>query len=121
MIKSILAAAASITMSVAPAFANEPTKVFSGSYPYTTVPPSLAVAYNNVSSPILCRIKARAKLFELAARDMSRQDSNAQWANVGNMRVVVWCTSATNQAITAVSGYSLVSVEELLEAVRTAF
>jgi len=118
MIKSILTAAAAVTMSVAPALANETVK---GSYPYTTVPPSLAVAYDNVSSPILCRSKARSKFFELAARDMSREDSNTQWATVGNMKVVVWCVPATNQAITAVSGYSVVSVNELLDVVRTAF
>ena len=106
---------------VAPAFASEPPKVFSGSYPYTTVPPSMAVAYDNVSSPILCRSKARSKFFELAARDMSREDSNTQWATVGNMKVVVWCVPATNQAIIAVSGYSVVSVNELRDVVRTAF
>ena len=121
MIKSILTAAATVAMSVAPAFASEPPKVFSGSYPYTTVPPSIGVAYDTVSSPILCRSKARSKFFELAARDMSREDSNTQWATVGNMKVVVWCVPATNQAITAVSGYSVVSVNELIDVVRTAF
>ena len=121
MIKSILTAAAAVTMSVAPAFASEPPKVFSGSYPYTTVPPSMVMVYDYVSSPILCRSRARAKFFELAARDMAAPDSNAQWATVGNMKVIVWCVPATNQAITAVSGYSLVSVSELLDIVRTAF
>jgi hypothetical protein len=82
-------------------------------------PPSLALGYDNVTSNIACRNKARSKFFELGARDMSPPESNAQWATVGNMRAVAWCRE--NHVVIGVSGHSYNSVNELRDLIRKAF
>ena len=82
-------------------------------------PPSMSLAAVNIANNISCRSKARAKYFELNARDMSNETSNGQWATVGNMQAVVWCRD--NQAVIAVSGSSYNSVTELRDEIQKAF
>jgi hypothetical protein len=82
-------------------------------------PPSLALGYDPIPNNITCRSKARAKFFELGARDMSSQESNSQWATVNNMRAIVWCRE--NHAIVGVTGHSYNSVQELRDEIRKAF
>lgn len=100
--------------SVAAAFV-APTLAFSP----PSSPPSMSLAAVNIANNISCRSKARAKYFELNARDMSNETSNGQWATVGNMQAVVWCRD--NQAVIAVAGSSYNSVTELRDEIQKAF
>jgi hypothetical protein len=81
--------------------------------------PSLTLGYDTVTNNIVCRTRARSKFLELGAVGMSSPDSNAQWAIVGNMRVVAWCRDT--HVIVGVSGYSASSVEELRDQIRKAY
>jgi len=138
MIKSMLIAAAVAVPSnplCAPILAEEitspktnstPAAVFSAapaaasfSTNNNSVPPSLALAAVNVANNIACRSKARAKYFELGARDMSNDTSNGQWGIVGTMQAVVWCRD--NHAVIAVAGNSYNSVSELRDEIQKAF
>ena len=82
-------------------------------------PPAMSLYAVNIANNIACRNKARSKYFELGARDMSRDDSNAQWGTVGSMQALVWCRDT--QAIIAVSGVNYESVRELREEIQKAF
>jgi hypothetical protein len=84
-----------------------------------TTPPALTLYAISSTSNISCRSKARSKYFELGARDMSKDDSNAQWATVGTMQAVVWCRDT--QAIIAVAGSNQTSVVELRDEIAKAF
>ena len=85
----------------------------------SSTPPSMALGSAGVANNIACRSKARTKLFELGARDMSDSNINSQWAIVGNMRVLVWCRET--QAITSVAGSNYDSVKELRDELQKAF
>jgi len=129
MIKTILTATA-VALTSTPVFADSITAPtasptvksssfgFSSSAPADIVP-SLSLAAVNINNNISCRARARAKYFELGARDMSRDDSNAQWGTVGNMQAVVWCRDT--QAVIAVTGASFNSVTELRDEIRKVF
>ena len=83
-------------------------------------PPTMALYATGVANNIACRNAARAKLFELGARNMSSSDSNSQWGVIGtNMKAVVWCRET--QAIIAVSGYNYNSVSEARDELAKAF
>jgi len=81
--------------------------------------PVISAAVTTISSNVACRNKARSKYFELGARDMSNDTSNAQWATVGNMQAVVWCRDT--QAVIAVAGGSFNAVGELRDEISKAF
>ena len=97
------------------------TAAFGGmsSFSNTNTPPAMSLYAVNIANNIACRNKARSKYFELNARDMSRDDSNAQWGTVGSMQALVWCRDT--QAIIAVSGVNYESVRELREEIQKAF
>ncbi len=84
-----------------------------------SVPPSLALASVNIANNIACRARARAKYFELGARDMSNDTSNGQWGIIGTMQAVVWCRDS--QAVIAVAGNNYNSVSELRDEIQKAF
>ncbi len=90
-----------------------------GSFGGGNTPPAISLYAVNISNNISCRSKARSKYFELNARDMSKDDSNAQWGTVGTMQAVVWCRDS--QAIIAVAGDSYSSVKELRDEIVKAF
>lgn len=81
--------------------------------------PSLTASVVNISNNISCRSKARAKYFELGARDMSNSEDNGQWGTVGNMQALVWCRDT--QAIIVVGGQSTNSINELRDEIKKAF
>jgi hypothetical protein len=85
----------------------------------SAVPPAMALSAVDVTTNIACRSKARAKYFELGARDMSKDDSNSQWGTVGSMQALVWCRGT--QAIVAVAGSDYGSVGELRDELKKAF
>ena len=128
MIKSILTAA-TIALTAAPVFADTAQSPKSNTPPAATfgfvssagsdVPPAMALNTVNITSNISCRAKARSKYFELGARDMSKDDSNAQWGTVGTMQAVVWCRDT--QAIIAVAGSNQSSAVELRDEIVKAF
>lgn len=106
MIKSLLIAAT--VLAATPSFAQ------------SVGVPSMSLGTADTSSNISCRNKARAKYFELGARDMSSEDNNSQWATINSMKALVWCRNG-NQAIIAVSGNSFNSVAELRDEIQKAF
>ena len=133
MIKSILVATTAILMTT-PALAESiqspqtvkpvtaPSAVFgalSSSSGGSSVPPAIALSAVDITSNIACRSKARAKYFELGARDMSRDDSIAQWGTIGSMQAVVWCRGT--QAVIAVAGSDYTSVAEVRDELKKSF
>ena len=105
MIKSLLVAA--IVLAATPSFAQ------------SVGVPSMSLGVADINSNISCRTKARAKYFELGARDMSPDDSNSQWATINSMKALVWCRG--NQAIISVAGSSVSSITELRDEILKAF
>jgi len=97
------------------AWSSAPTSAVSSS----NIPPALSLYAVNINNNISCRAKARAKYFELGARDMSNDTSNAQWGTIGNMQAVVWCRDS--QAVIAVAGNSYDSVKELRDELAKSF
>jgi hypothetical protein len=132
MIKTILTTAA-IALTAAPVLAENVTSPFavptmtpksvnfgfSSSVAASEVVPSMALSAVNIANNISCRSRARAKYFELGARDMSNDTSNAQWAIVGNMQAVVWCRDI--QAVIAVAGSNYSAVAELRDELQKVF
>jgi len=82
-------------------------------------PPAMALYEVGVANNIACRNAARAKFFELGARDMSPSDSNSQWATIGNMRAIAWCRDT--RVIISVAGYNYNSVAEVRDVMAKAF
>lgn len=93
--------------------------VFGGLGATGSMPPTMALYEESVTNNIACRNAARAKFFELGAKDMSPSDANGQWATIGNMKAIVWCRE--NRAIVAVAGYNYNSVAELRDEIAKAF
>lgn len=126
MIKTILTTAA-IALTTVPVFAEttQSTKAtpsassFSSLSVPSTPPPAMALHALDVPSAIVCRTRARAKYFELGAKDLSNPESNAQWGTVGSMQAVVWCRGT--QAIVSVAGGNYNSVAELRDELAKAF
>lgn len=81
--------------------------------------PSLTASIVGVSNNISCRTKARAKYFEVGARDMSGPEDNAQWGTVGSMKALVWCRDT--QAVIIVGGQSVGGINELRDELKRAF
>ena len=81
--------------------------------------PSIALAWKGINNNITCRAQARAKMFELGARDMSDSTSNSQWGTLGNIKALVWCRD--DIAIIAVAGHSYAAASEVRDALYKAF
>ena len=84
-----------------------------------SMPPTMALYEDTVTNNIACRNAARAKFFELGARDMSPSDSNGQWATIGNMKAIAWCRET--RVVISVAGYNYNSVAELRDEIAKAF
>lgn len=92
---------------------------FSAALSGGNTPPSMYLAVRSINNNIACRNTARAKYFEVGARDMSDSNSNSQWGTVGSMQAVVWCRDT--QAIIAVAGGTGNSAEELRDTIANGF
>lgn len=96
-----------------------PTKMVMSSMMAGDPVPSLTASVVGVPNNISCRSKARAKYFEVGARDMSTPEDNAQWGTVGSMKALVWCRDT--QAIIIVGGQSVNGINELRDELKRAF
>jgi len=82
-------------------------------------PPSMAVTTVETPNAITCRQRARAKYFELGARDMSKDTENAQWGTFGSVQALIWCRG--NEAVISVAGRSFDAVVEVKDELKKAF
>ena len=103
-----------------PALASDNVSAFVGGLGSTgSMPPSMALYEKAVANNIACRNAARSKFFELGGKDLSPNDSNAQWATIGNMKAIAWCRE--NRVVISVAGYNYDSVAEVRDEIAKAF
>lgn len=114
----LLSAIAAASLISSPAPSQAMTKMATSSMAGDPVP-SLTASVVGVPNNISCRSKARAKYFEVGARDMSTPEDNAQWGTVGSMKALVWCRDT--QAIIIVGGQSVNGINELRDELKRAF
>jgi len=99
--------------------AADPTAFVGGLGSTGSMPPSMALHEKAVANNIACRNAARSKFFELGGKDLSPNDSNAQWATIGNMKAIAWCRE--NRVVISVAGYNYDSVAEVRDEIAKAF